>query len=638
MPRIRKKTSKRISTHQRAKFKHKVAEGRKKKKKEAKKNPQWKSKKKKDPGIPNNFPYKDQILAEIADTRRQAEEEKQRRKEEKKAAREGLLVGAGERNDDVNLEDGPSGLSSKSQLEDEAPLLLNPDLPNLNAVLKKADIIIHVLDARDPNSHRLPHMEELAANRKTKLVFVLNKIDLVPRENLVTWVKHLRAQRSTFLFRSASFFLPKTLLNDPKAKAKSKEIVNDSLGSAALLEYLGQLASEDKTKILQVAVVGLTNSGKSALVNSLARETIVPIYAPSSSIDAWTTTTTRAFEAQVEVRGHKINLIDTPGVTLQNEQEPDEKFKIHDMLLRNRGRVDKVKDPVPAVEHIVLRADTQDLMVHYNLPAFAQGDCAAFLAGTARACGLLKKGGDPDLTQAARTVLRDWMTGKLPFYTDVPVVQGGAAPAEDALAALYARADEVVLAAVRTRKEMRSQGELVKIMRGELDTRRVILDASFVVEEGESESEDEENEGEGDEDDDDGEDGSGDDEEQEGDDDEDENEEDIPTPLLTGKRKREVAAAAAPPSKKVAFSVGTQDRREKQQARSAGKRANPTPATKLPKAALTTAPSTSKSSKTAPSKNGKTTPPAITRKTAPIPKMQSSTTTDAYDFDQFFKK
>lgn len=59
-------TSNRASTNDRAKLRHKVAEGRKKNRKLAKKNVQWKSRAPKDPGIPNNLPFKDQILAEIA--------------------------------------------------------------------------------------------------------------------------------------------------------------------------------------------------------------------------------------------------------------------------------------------------------------------------------------------------------------------------------------------------------------------------------------------------------------------------------------------------------------------------------------------------------------------------------------------
>jgi nuclear GTP-binding protein len=44
-------------------------------------NPEWRSKTKKDPGIPNLFPYKDRILAEVEENRRRKEEESTRRRE-----------------------------------------------------------------------------------------------------------------------------------------------------------------------------------------------------------------------------------------------------------------------------------------------------------------------------------------------------------------------------------------------------------------------------------------------------------------------------------------------------------------------------------------------------------------------------
>jgi nuclear GTP-binding protein len=47
---------------------------------------------KKDPGIPNLFPYKDKILAEIEEKRRQKEDEHTRQKELAKAQRLGTTV------------------------------------------------------------------------------------------------------------------------------------------------------------------------------------------------------------------------------------------------------------------------------------------------------------------------------------------------------------------------------------------------------------------------------------------------------------------------------------------------------------------------------------------------------------------
>lgn len=47
-----------------------------------------------------------------------------------------------------------------------------------------------------------------------------------------------------------------------------------------------------------------------------------------------------------------MTLIDTPGVSWQPRAEPKseeaQKFRAHDILVRSRGRVDKMKDPVPA--------------------------------------------------------------------------------------------------------------------------------------------------------------------------------------------------------------------------------------------------------------------------------------------------
>jgi nuclear GTP-binding protein len=58
-----------------------------------------------------------------------------------------------------------------------APLLLNPDLPHLAAVLDKADVVIEVLDARDPLAHRSHALEARVASKEgQKLLLVLNKI------------------------------------------------------------------------------------------------------------------------------------------------------------------------------------------------------------------------------------------------------------------------------------------------------------------------------------------------------------------------------------------------------------------------------------------------------------------------------
>lgn len=61
--------------------------------------------------------------------------------------------------------------------QEGVPILINQDLPNLQSVLDQADVILQVLDARDPLAFRSSHLEELtAAKLRRQMLFVLNKI------------------------------------------------------------------------------------------------------------------------------------------------------------------------------------------------------------------------------------------------------------------------------------------------------------------------------------------------------------------------------------------------------------------------------------------------------------------------------
>lgn len=134
-----------------------------------------------------------------------AAEEKQRRKDEKKAAKAGTNVvedrsdteaeGEGEGNpgifDGVGSVTGKAAIQTKEKsraiIEDveivsegDIPILHNNDLPNLQSVLDQADVILQVLDARDPLAFRSSHLEELAAARSgRRILLVLNKIGLL---------------------------------------------------------------------------------------------------------------------------------------------------------------------------------------------------------------------------------------------------------------------------------------------------------------------------------------------------------------------------------------------------------------------------------------------------------------------------
>ncbi|OBZ71764.1 Guanine nucleotide-binding protein-like NSN1 [Grifola frondosa] len=665
MPRIRKKTTKRGTTNQREKIKHKAAETRKKRKKEVNKNTQWKTKHPKDPGIPNNFPYKDQILAEVAEQRRQAAEEKQRRKEEKKAAKQ---QGPTEDGSDVDeteaVFDGVSSLTvahaekasgkAKAQqaeaedAEEQVPILVNLDLPDLKSVLELADVIVEVLDAHDPSPCRSSHLEEIAQAKKT--LFVLNKVDACPREAVVSWAESLRSQQPTVLFRSASAFLSSAADATVNAKGKGKERADDAWGVDSVLSCLRLWAEEKKDdKPLVVAVVGLTNTGKSSFINSLLRKAALDTFRLTSTAQDGPTTTRHPQEVTLEIDGKPIRLIDTPGLSWlpapDASAEELERQRARDILLRNRGRIERLKDPGPLLAEVVSHANREDLMLLYNLPAFSEGDPNAFLSSVARANGLIKKGGALDLAGASRIVLRDWSTGKFARYT-VPSSPASTPSRNPALADVYAK-DEEVLSKLSTRKELRKSSGLVKLRAGVVDTRKINLDASWFAEEDES---DEDAEGAHSEADDASvdlekesadEDIDEDEDEDEDNDEEDEEDEEEEVPSLpTGKRKRgDAKAPPARPAKKVAFAP--EPKGTKQARSAAGARGSQIAAQKA-KTKLSALPSEKPSAKSQKKPVFKKAPiPPATKRAANSSSKKSAASQSkdgelAYDFKQFF--
>lgn len=126
---VGKPKSKRVPVRLRHKIEKASAAKQRKQRKEAKKNPQWRSRLKKDPGIPNLFPYKAQVLAEIEENKRKKEEEAQRRREVAKAQKQGKAIDLVKQNslskavddedDDEVLLDNEDGADEDDSMDDQ---------------------------------------------------------------------------------------------------------------------------------------------------------------------------------------------------------------------------------------------------------------------------------------------------------------------------------------------------------------------------------------------------------------------------------------------------------------------------------------------------------------------------------------
>lgn len=168
-------------------------------------------------------------------------------------------------------------------------------------------------------------------------------------------------------------FLFKSIL--PSAPSTSQAIDHTiALGKQELLEYLSTITSSAGAgEDLSVALMGLPNVGKTSVLNSLLpakakRHEVAPVLALNAASKNPQPTTKLPSESRIEHKGRGIRVIDTPGWDFADDDDEDEdedddedeegemseeKLKkldelearmTGDLLRRNLGRVDRIKD------------------------------------------------------------------------------------------------------------------------------------------------------------------------------------------------------------------------------------------------------------------------------------------------------
>jgi hypothetical protein len=112
----------------------------------------------------------------------------------------------------------------------------------------------------------------------------------------------------------------------------------------------------------------------------------------------------------------EITLLDCPGVIFDDDKNI-ENFS-EQIILRNAGRITQLKDPIPAVNALLKRVQKEKLMKQYLIDDF--NDVEEFIKLVAERQHKKLKGGKPDIDSAARSILRDWVTGKIKYFTLPP--------------------------------------------------------------------------------------------------------------------------------------------------------------------------------------------------------------------------
>ena len=252
-------------------------------------------------------------------------------------------------------------------------------------VIDSSDVLVLVLDARDPLGtlcgHAQSHIERNSPHKH--IIYVLNKVDLIPTSVSAQWVKFLSQKHPTIAYKAD---------------------ITKPFGRHGLMNLLRQFENFHKDKkTISVGFIGYPNVGKSSVINTLRKKKVCKSAPIPGETKVW----------QYVTLSRKLYLIDSPGVVYSSENE-----SLVDIVLKGIVRAERIKDPDFYIDPILERINHKIISKFYNIGSFKDSD--DFLTQVAIKTGKMKKKAEPDLERVARMIIYDWQYGRLPHHTLPP--------------------------------------------------------------------------------------------------------------------------------------------------------------------------------------------------------------------------
>jgi ribosome biogenesis GTPase A len=239
----------------------------------------------------------------------------------------------------------------------------------VNKVIRESDILLLVLDARLIEQTRNKDIERMVSDSRKKLIYVINKSDLINKRVLEKEIK-----LKNFVFISAK----------------------KRLGTGKLRDKIHALAAIfDKQKVI-IGVLGYPNTGKSTVINTMTGRGSASTSPESGHTKG----------KQLLRMTSRIYFMDTPGVIPSSEKS---EFKHALVASKNAS---KLKDP-ELVAHKLFGMFQEDIEISYDIKFDKDDDTEKKLEKLAIKFKRLLKGGLPDTERMARIIVKDWQRGKI---------------------------------------------------------------------------------------------------------------------------------------------------------------------------------------------------------------------------------
>lgn len=254
-----------------------------------------------------------------------------------------------------------------------------PDI--VGEILKVSDVVIEVLDARFIDETRNLDIEEDVKIMGKKLIYALNKCDLIDIE----------AKKKEM---NEKGLYPYVFISCTKRKG-ARELRN-----RIKMEAKRVVLPKEEMRRVQIGIIGYPNTGKSSLINFLTGGSAAKVGA-----EAGFTKTMQKIRLTAD-----ILILDTPGVIPAKEYSGQDQEMISKHAKVSARDATKVKRPDMVIQKL-MNEYGPIIEKFYGVEVNGDGDLLIEEIGKRR--NLLKRGGVVDEDRAARIILTDWQEGKI---------------------------------------------------------------------------------------------------------------------------------------------------------------------------------------------------------------------------------